>query len=74
MLPSKMLGAKDTMGAYYVIRGKRSQFLHEAQTEVEAVAITREHFLEVLAKHPAKAEEITRIIVKEYFELLADAV
>ncbi len=48
------LGAKGNFGDYYIIKQKKAEFFYLAKTEVEAVGITREHFLAVLDKYPKR--------------------
>ena len=60
------IGPKMTVGDYYVMKNKKSEFIFEANTVVEAIGITREHFMGVLDKHTKKKEGIVEKSNKSY--------
>ena len=66
--PAKELGPKNYFGDYYILANRKSEFYYEAKTDVETIGITKQHFLSVLEKHPAKAKEIQKETDKHYSE------
>ena len=65
----KDLVPKNHFGAYCIIRQKKSEFFYDSQCVVEAIGITKDHFLSVFKKHPDKAAEMTQTIVYSYLEI-----
>eukprot|EP01022_Parablepharisma_sp_SALTPOND_P018466 TRINITY_DN3017_c0_g1_i1.p3 TRINITY_DN3017_c0_g1~~TRINITY_DN3017_c0_g1_i1.p3 ORF type:complete len:507 (-),score=71.30 TRINITY_DN3017_c0_g1_i1:7765-9285(-) len=73
--PAKELGPKTYFGDYYIFENRKSEFYYEARTDVEAIGITKAHFLSVLEKHKAKGEEIKQASIERYLkEIRADVV
>lgn len=65
---AKEIQQKSTVGDYYVLKGRKSEFLYEAETEVEAMGITGEFFMSVLNNYPDKKAAITNRSSKLYTE------
>jgi len=68
--PSKELTVKNTFGDYYVFANRKSEFYYEAKTDVEAIGITKSHFMEVVGKYKEKGDEIIKATNKRYAEEL----
>ncbi len=73
-LPVTEIGENEELGAYYAIKDRGSEFSYETRTAVEAVGVTKEHFMRVLARHPKKLSGITRVVVHRHITVREKAV
>ena len=65
--PAKELGPNNYFGEYYILTNKKSEFYYEAKTDVEAIGITKQHFVSVLDKHQDRGNKIRDESKTKYF-------